>query len=163
MRICKHLFWTNFLVLSPESKVLWLFASAHADRDGIVQINLDVMPKLVGLSKEQGIEAIEELGQHNFYDDDQPPFLSRYKTSDWDISRICPWVCRSCLVFVRASIPLDLREAVLSVARCAHCGSTENLEVDHICPVSLGGGNDRENLQALCQTCNRRKLNRFIG
>lgn len=41
--------------------------------------------------------------------------------------------------------------------RCRWCGSTEDLECDHVHPFSRGGGDDLENLQTLCGPCNRRK------
>lgn len=41
--------------------------------------------------------------------------------------------------------------------KCNYCGSTENLEIDHIIPLSRGGTNDPDNLQILCKTCNRKK------
>ncbi len=41
--------------------------------------------------------------------------------------------------------------------KCVYCGSTENLEVDHIVPICRGGTNDMENLQTLCRSCNRAK------
>ena len=37
------------------------------------------------------------------------------------------------------------------------CGSKEQLEYDHIIPVSRGGGNTERNIQLLCETCNRSK------
>lgn len=45
---------------------------------------------------------------------------------------------------------------------CNRCGSTKNLTKDHIIPLAilraLGmSGNDKENLQILCQTCNNTK------
>ena len=46
---------------------------------------------------------------------------------------------------------------------CAICGGPLDRElahVDHIIPVSRGGGNEIENLQAVHATCNRRKGNR---
>lgn len=39
------------------------------------------------------------------------------------------------------------------------CGSTENLTIDHIRPLSEGGTNDFKNLQTMCYTCNMRKAN----
>ncbi len=43
-------------------------------------------------------------------------------------------------------------------AQCRWCKSTENLTLDHIIPVFMGGGRYRENAQTLCQTCNTWKL-----
>ena len=40
---------------------------------------------------------------------------------------------------------------------CVSCGSSENLEIDHIKPVSKGGNSEPENLQLLCRSCNRSK------
>ena len=41
--------------------------------------------------------------------------------------------------------------------RCKMCGSTKRLTIDHIVPVAWGGPDDADNLQVLCQDCNRRK------
>lgn len=41
--------------------------------------------------------------------------------------------------------------------RCKHCGTRDNLSVDHIHPESLGGTLDLDNLQTLCMPCNARK------
>jgi hypothetical protein len=42
---------------------------------------------------------------------------------------------------------------------CRCCGSSLNLEYDHITPFSCGGKNDASNIQLLCQKCNRSKSN----
>lgn len=40
---------------------------------------------------------------------------------------------------------------------CVACGTHKDLTVDHIHPVALGGGNEFENLQTMCGSCNSRK------
>jgi diadenosine tetraphosphate (Ap4A) HIT family hydrolase len=62
-------------------------------------------------------------------------------------------------------VPDSVRYEVLKAAdgRCALCGITKKdrpLQVDHIKPRSKGGTNAIENLQALCDECNRAKSNR---
>jgi len=39
-------------------------------------------------------------------------------------------------------------------ATCKDCGTTEDLTIDHIVPLSKDGTNDIENLQVLCMKCN---------
>ena len=44
--------------------------------------------------------------------------------------------------------------------RCRRCGSTYDLEIDHIYPISKGGKSNFGNLQTLCHTCNSLKSNK---
>lgn len=48
----------------------------------------------------------------------------------------------------------------LSLGLCFKCGETENLTVDHVIPLSLGGTNTADNIQPLCSKCNSSKNNR---
>lgn len=59
----------------------------------------------------------------------------------------------------RQPIPDDVKIFVWQRdgGRCVKCGSNQNLEYDHIIPVSQGGGNSARNLQILCEECNRSK------
>jgi len=59
-------------------------------------------------------------------------------------------------------ISKSLRKKVLLKYKhkCNYCGSTENLEIDHINPVSKGGLNQFKNLQVLCKSCNINKSNK---
>ncbi len=59
-------------------------------------------------------------------------------------------------------IPARLRAEVLSRdgGRCLKCGSTVDLHIDHILPVSLGGLTILGNLQTLCSAENLSKGNR---
>jgi hypothetical protein len=43
--------------------------------------------------------------------------------------------------------------------RCKCCGSSVNLEYDHITPYSCGGSSEVSNIQLLCMACNRSKSN----
>ena len=67
------------------------------------------------------------------------------------------------LKYERARIPEEVRIAVWrsDQGRCARCGNRENLEYDHIVPVTKGGGNTERNIELLCQDCNREKGNRI--
>ena len=49
-----------------------------------------------------------------------------------------------------------------SHGQCLACGSKDNLQVDHILPVSRGGTNELDNLQMLCQRCNGSKHNKTM-
>src|SRR5436305_11546482 len=57
---------------------------------------------------------------------------------------------------VRPPLPLALRTAVLDRDhwQCVYCGSTEELQIDHIIPVSRGGATTLDNLEVLCKHCN---------
>lgn len=61
-----------------------------------------------------------------------------------------------------SSVPHDLRRAVLKRDghRCLRCGSTKNLTIDHIIPVSKGGLTIELNTQAACASCNVEKSDR---
>ncbi len=45
---------------------------------------------------------------------------------------------------------------------CQMCFTDENLQFDHIYPVSLGGKGTLENLQILCDRCNNFKSNNLV-
>jgi len=46
--------------------------------------------------------------------------------------------------------------------KCQMCGSTEDITIDHIIPLSKGGTNHIDNLQPLCRRCNSRKQNKIM-
>lgn len=59
----------------------------------------------------------------------------------------------------RKRIPDDIKQYIWTrdSGQCQSCGSTVELQFDHIIPVSMGGSSNTENLQILCGPCNRSK------
>ena len=59
-------------------------------------------------------------------------------------------------------IPKEVRDYVFQRDdhKCVDCSSPENLEIDHILPVSRGGESVAENLALRCRSCNRSKRTR---
>jgi len=53
----------------------------------------------------------------------------------------------------------DVRKRIMEKCyySCVECGSEENLSIDHIRPVAMGGTNEDGNLQVLCTSCNSSK------
>lgn len=81
-------------------------------------------------------------GRREFFDDGVP-FFTQPVFFRWRGFYISPAVRRE--VYAKAGW------------QCLHCGSTERLSIDHIIARANGGGDEIENLQALCMPCNRRK------
>jgi hypothetical protein len=65
---------------------------------------------------------------------------------------------------LEVSPPLTARERKRILERdqwrCRYCGSQRDLQVDHIFPRSLWGGNQDDNLAVACATCNHEKSNK---
>jgi hypothetical protein len=59
----------------------------------------------------------------------------------------------------RESIPESIRSEVWrrDGGKCTECGSKEQLQFDHIIPVSKGGASTSANIQLLCRACNQKK------
>jgi len=64
----------------------------------------------------------------------------------------------------RPRVPENIRIEVWrrDGGKCARCGSRENLEYDHIVPISKGGSNTARNIELLCEKCNRSKSNNVV-
>lgn len=63
----------------------------------------------------------------------------------------------------RHSIPKKIKQEIWrrDGGKCVECGSKENLEYDHIIPISKGGANTARNIQLLCEKCNRKKSSKI--
>ena len=65
---------------------------------------------------------------------------------------------------IRLPINSSLRKLIFErdFYRCINCGTHKSISIDHIVPVSKGGGNEIKNLQTLCTTCNSSKGNKSM-
>ena len=69
---------------------------------------------------------------------------------------------RTSRIYLREHDKIDLRafeklRATIPMTCCQICGSTENLELDHINPLRNGGTSTIDNLQWLCHVCHNKK------
>ena len=52
---------------------------------------------------------------------------------------------------------LDKELRALNSKPCTYCGSNNNIEIDHIVPIALGGRHSIGNLTSACRSCNASK------
>ena len=79
-----------------------------------------------------------------------------------------PTFCKHCGAKINGKtrhIPKEIKREVWNRDNgcCAVCGSSENLEFDHVIPYSKGGATSLGNLQILCSRCNKKKFNKICG
>ena len=143
--------WTLDL---PRHIALVLLAMAQAaDDQGDAWISVGHLAWQTGYSKRHARRIIKELrhrdlvhsdGNHHRLLLDRGPFKPPFEKQSR--SR-------------KVRIPVPLRWAVWERDNftCRQCGLRRELQVDHVVPVSKGGGTELSNLQTLCGTCNARK------
>ncbi|MBW3668702.1 MAG: HNH endonuclease [Actinobacteria bacterium] len=117
------------------------------ERHGVVVRDGDIVRLTAGALPIRERARVRAACEHRIQE-----FVGRRGLSVWDytLSEVAP-------------VPERTRYSVLVRAggRCSLCHTAERpLQVDHIVPRSRGGTNDEDNLQALCDVCNRGKSNR---
>lgn len=142
--------------LSLSAKGAWidiLCALWRSSSRGTLTLPLIGWARLIGGTVEQTNEVISELRVNGFI---------LVKNNCDTITIINVWFRKKLHQGQRRpSIPVKIRRLVLSVGRCAYCGNTENLTIDHIIPYSKGGKHNISNFQCLCFKCNRKKSDRL--
>ena len=172
-------FFTNdeLAECSPYARLLFAGLWTIADREGRGEdrpkkIKVLVLP-FDNLDVDELMQALHDKG-----------FIHRYEVEGDKYFQICNWAKHQNphhkeIASVIPSppehkdtvcdgyVPLSntIREAIKKRdgEKCNYCGSTHDLEIDHILPVSKGGNSNAENLQVLCKECNILKFNHIVN
>lgn len=153
----------------PEVKVAWFTLLAMADEYGEIDACLPAIASACHLSEEKCLNALATLSSSAC---DGVRIVAT--KLGWRIvdHRHFIRLERDPVIAKRASRPvreisLSKRFSVLSRDgfACRYCGRKPPdvvLHVDHVTPVSSGGGNDPDNLVAACAECNLGKGDKLV-
>lgn len=153
--------------ISPSALSVFIYMH-YSIFDGITSISNKEIQYNTGLSKNTVTKSVKELNLFGLISLKRRARKNTiFSVSDdtlvfqilKDIENIKKEVAEG--MSLRGTIPPEVRENVLrkSFYKCTVCKSKRNLEIDHIIPVSRGGGDEESNLQTLCKTCNVSKSN----
>jgi hypothetical protein len=125
-----------------------------ADNDGaggpfpVGRLTLDDLARCARIDREDAAAAVAELLARGYLRPDEDT-EGRAVTISWPSTEPR-----------RRAIPARVMLAVFrrDNFRCVRCKTVKpDLTIDHIQPVSLGGGDELANLQTMCKSCNSRK------
>lgn len=136
----------------PKQKLVLVVLAILSDEYGNVFIETRDLQRYTELSKRSLRAAVNSLRKQGY--------LAKTGSVYWLVDPETPPSKRKQRhpLYVKA----EIRNAVYERdgRQCIACGSTQNLQIDHIVPQSRGGCHDIENLQTLCGTCNLEKGDR---
>lgn len=129
------------LSLSPNARSLSVRCN-HCSHEYRIKMEPDNSEKIIQLFN----SFMEGKGVYSRYGDDAVPF--------WRME-----IKKRQSTNQRKPIPSSVKKAVWKRdgGRCVNCGSDIDIEYDHIIPVAKGGSSTVQNIQILCQKCNRKK------
>src|SRR3990172_12750345 len=173
-RNIKPSFFKNELLveLPVEARLLFIGLWTLADREGRLEdrpkrIKMEVFPgddmnvdkALVDLHKAEFIQRYEVDGKKFIQ---VLNFVKHQKPHHMEVASVIPPPPGARNRYNHEPIRKEQRQRILERDgdRCVECGAREDLEIDHIEPVSNGGNSDDSNLRTLCADCNSAKGNR---
>ena len=159
------------------SKWMWVtclcIASASCERGALLIGNLPATSKelasVAGISEKAGQTAIEKLIGRGMLIKDQ----NTLKVKNWDTrqfesdggskERVRRYRERMKKNTGDCNGYMKYRDTVIERdnGECVYCGSRENLCIDHIVPIVLGGDHEPDNLATACKACNSGKSGRL--
>lgn len=148
---------------------------SYTDKEGFVKITLDITTddetgKITEYdigNREKGWSSIKErayisyLKTHKDCIEAKESILRNIKK---EIEKRTPLILNLLKEKPRGrQIPAKVRYEVYmrDDGKCIICGSNINIEFDHIIPFSKGGSHNADNIQVLCQDCNRKKSDKI--
>ena len=153
-------FYTHPQVIDAGHQAAWLYVaglcySSQQLTDG--RVPKSVVPFLSGMSKPKARAAALRLIDVGLWQDADRAYLAVDYAKHGRTRALVERQRR--IAGVRAAVTPTVRLDVLrrDGAECQACGAVNDLEIDHIEPVSRGGQSDMDNLQVLCKPCNLRK------
>lgn len=155
LKVDERFFDSKVGLLGPVASVVYLrsvgYCMTHIVDDLPAVIVDQVWTRLYGEHEvKEAIAALIKCGA-----------FTRTETGDYSIEHV--WIEEQ--VYIEPPTTWGAAETIAQHRRygeriCRLCGSTEQLEVDHIIPRSRGGQSYPSNLQTLCKRCNMSKGSR---
>lgn len=145
----------KFLRVSTEARGLWAMALAYCSDNEAPFIRRDELAHLVAPDEVavRHIELTEELVRAGLWEWELFGWTLLEEGRLWDYGpavEVHP---------ERRKMSPALRRQIIERdgSLCGVCGATDDLVIDHIMPIALGGLTEPSNLQVLCRSHNARK------
>jgi hypothetical protein len=155
-----------------ETRLLFIGLWTLADREG----RMEDRPKRIKMALfpgddvavEKGLSSLEKSGFLLRYTVDEVAYIAilnfakHQKPHHMEVASVIPPPPGKANRYTHEPIRREQRARILERDghKCTRCGATERLQIDHIVPVSKGGGSVDLNLSTLCARCNMAKGNR---
>jgi len=147
-----------FLELDTDEKLLfiYLFSNDNSNLAGIYELNERIIQLETGLDKNRITGILSRFARDkNVFYQTRSKYFKHFTKGKKKTSPL-----RSQFNYLRNKAWAYLLDN--GEPKCAYCGSTDDLQIDHIKPISKGGTNDFDNLQILCKKCNCRKADKYV-
>lgn len=146
-------------------RLVWITMLAMMDDNGFVDASIPGLADAARVNINQCVEALNRLSSPDPYNNTAEENEGRRILDiprGWEILNY--EIYRSGDEYRSGYINQKIKDMVFrrDEGACQICGSSDNIEYDHIIPVSKGGSNELGNIQLLCRSCNRMKGSKIV-